>query len=96
MTVVRTHAGQQTRYEIRDGDALGCALVYSADPDEPATWKVLLPGPDGTEDLYGTLEATGVGELRGWLSGLVGGERADALAAAVAAEPPPPAHLATS
>jgi hypothetical protein len=29
-------------------------LTYTADQDEPATWKILQPGPGGTEDLYGT------------------------------------------
>lgn len=50
MSVERTHAGHQTRYELRDE----AELTYTADPDEPATWKILLPAPDGTEDLYGT------------------------------------------
>ena len=54
MSVERTHAGHQTRYELRDEAGLSCVLTYTADPDEPATWKILLPGPGGTEDLYGT------------------------------------------
>ena len=33
---------------------MSCVLTYATDPDEPATWKILLPGPGGTEDLYGT------------------------------------------
>jgi hypothetical protein len=53
MTVERTHAGHQTRYELRDETGLSCVLTYTADPDEPAVWKILLPGPGGTEDLYG-------------------------------------------
>jgi hypothetical protein len=34
MTVERTHAGHQTRYELRDGAALVCALtpVWMAQP----------------------------------------------------------------
>ena len=54
MSIDRTHAGHQTRYELRDEAGLSCVLTYTADPDEPATWKILLPGPNGTEDLYGT------------------------------------------
>jgi len=53
MTVERTHAGHQTRYELRGDSGLACVVTYTADPDEPAVWKVLLPGPGGTEDLYG-------------------------------------------
>lgn len=69
MTVERTHAGHQTRYAIRDSAGFCCALTYTAAPDEPATWKVLLPGPGGTEDLYGTErfrapDATQLGSLR--------------------------------
>ena len=45
MSVERTHAGHQTRYELRDEAGLSCVLTYTADPDEPATWKILLPGP---------------------------------------------------
>jgi len=48
-----TGAGHQTRYELRDEAGLSCVLTYHADPDEPATWKILLPGPGGAEDLYG-------------------------------------------
>jgi hypothetical protein len=31
-----------------------CALIHTAEPGGPAVWKILLPGPTGTEDLYGT------------------------------------------
>jgi hypothetical protein len=93
MTVERTHAGHQTRYEIRDGAGFVCALTYTADPDEPATWKVLLPGPDGTEDLYGThrFADPDAARLEAWLSPLIGSDRAAELAAAVDASPPPSA-----
>ena len=54
MTVQRTHIGHQTRYELRDAGVLSCVLTYGGAEIEPAVWKILLPGPDGTEDLYGT------------------------------------------
>jgi hypothetical protein len=54
MSVERSHAGHQTRYELRDDAGLSAVLTYTADRDEPATWKILLPGASGTEDLYGT------------------------------------------
>jgi hypothetical protein len=93
MTVERTHADHQTRYEIRDSGDLVCALTYTADPDEPATWKILLPGPDGTEDLYGTerFADPDAAQLQEWLSPLIGGDRAAELADAVEAAPPPSA-----
>jgi hypothetical protein len=90
MTVERTHAGHQTRYEIRDSAGFVCALTYTADPDEPATWKILLPGPGRTEDLYGTQRFAdpGPARIRAWLSPLIGSDRAAELAAAVDAAPP--------
>ena len=55
MTVERTHdMNHQTRYELHGDAGLACILTYTAEPDEPATWKILLPGPGGTEDLCGT------------------------------------------
>jgi hypothetical protein len=51
MTVERTYADHQTRYELHEEEKLSGVLVYTAKPDEPATWSLLLPGPDGTEDL---------------------------------------------
>jgi hypothetical protein len=45
MTVERTHADHQTRYALDAGAGLSCVLTYTAAPDEPATWKILLPGP---------------------------------------------------
>ena len=98
MSVDRTHAGHQTRYELHDQDRLSCVLTYTADPDEPATWKVLLPGPNGTEDLYGTQRfgSPDAAQLRSWLSPIIGTDRAAELAAAVDAAPPQPAHWAGS
>jgi hypothetical protein len=93
MSVERTHAGHQTRYELRDHDRLSCALTYTADPGEPAIWKILLPGPGGTEDLYGTqrFPAPSAAQLTAWLRPIVGPDRAAQLAAAVDTSPPPPA-----
>ena len=93
MTVERTYADHQTRYEIRDSAGLACALTYTADPDEPATWKILLPGRGGTEDLYGTQRFADpdAARLQAWLSPLIGNDRAAALADAVDAAPPPQA-----
>jgi hypothetical protein len=93
MIVERTHAGHQTRYELRDETGLSCVLTYSADPGEPATWKVLLPGPNGNEDLYGTERFLDpdAAQLQAWLSPLIGSDHAAKLAGAVDAAPPPPA-----
>src|SRR6201999_4657553 len=44
----------QTRYELRDDAELASVLTYTAAPDGPAVWQILLTGPGGTEDLYGT------------------------------------------
>ena len=93
MNVARTHAGRQTRYELRDQAGLSCVLTYTADPDEPATWKILLPGTGGAEDLYGTqrFPAPDAAQLTAWLSPIVGPGRAAELARAVDTAPPPPA-----
>ena len=92
MTVQRTHIGHQTRYELRDGGVLSCVLTYGGAEMEPAVWKILLPGPDGTEDLYGTdrFLAPTAPLLRAWLAPIVGDDRAAALASAVDAAPPKP------
>jgi hypothetical protein len=94
MTVERTHANHQTRYELRDEGRLSCVLTYTAGPGEPATWKILLPGPGGTEDLYGAerLPDPDAARLQAWLSPLIGSERATEIADAVDAAPPPPAR----
>jgi hypothetical protein len=93
MTVERTHADHQTRYALDAGAGLSCVLTYTADPDDPATWKILLPGPGGTEDLYGTqrMAAPDAGRLRAWLTPIICVDRAAELAAAVEAAPPPTA-----
>ena len=93
MTVERTHAGHQTRYELRGDSGLACVVTYTADPDEPAVWKVLLPGPGGTEDLYGAqrFPDPGPAQLSAWLTPIVGPERAAELTSAVDAAPPPAA-----
>jgi hypothetical protein len=52
MSVERTHTGHETRYELRDGAALVCVLIFGQPEIEQAAWKILLPGPAGTEDLY--------------------------------------------
>jgi hypothetical protein len=93
MAIDRTHAGHQTRYELRDETGLSCVLTYTADPEDPATWKILLPGPGGTEDLYGThrFSSPDAVRLEAWLVPVVGRGRAAELAAAVDAAPPPAA-----
>jgi uncharacterized membrane protein YoaK (UPF0700 family) len=93
MPVERTHADHQTRYELHDGGALASVLTYTAAADEPATWKILLPGPGGTEDLYGTqrILTPDVARLRTWLAPVIGADQAAELAHAVNAAPPPAA-----
>jgi hypothetical protein len=94
MTVERTHdMNHQTRYELHDDAGLACILTYTAEPDEPATWKILLPGPGGTEDLYGTqrIPEPDAGRLQAWLTPIIGRDRAAELTAAVDAAPPPAA-----
>ena len=93
MTVERTHSGHQTRYELPDEAGLSAVLTYTADPDEPAVWKILLPGPGGTEDLYSAEQFADpdAARLQAWLSPLIGTERTAELVGAVDAAPPPPA-----
>jgi hypothetical protein len=90
MTVERTQTGHQTRYVLLDGDATSCVLTYGEFDLVPAVWKILLPGPDGTEDLYGTEQplTPSAPQLRKWLAPIVGADRAAELATAVDAEPP--------
>ncbi len=68
-------------------------LTYTADPEQPAIWKILLPSPNGTEDLYGTQQfaSPDAARLQDWLTPIVGSDHAAELADAVEAEPPPPA-----
>ena len=93
MTVDRKHVDHQTRYELHDDTGLASVLTYTAAPDEPAVWKILLPGPGGTEDLYGTQQtpAPDAAWLRAWLTPIIGTDHAAELANAVDAAPPPPA-----
>jgi len=93
MTVDRTHMNHQTQYELHGDSGLACVLAYTAAPDEPATWKILLPGPRGTEDLYGTQQtpAPDAGRLRAWLTPIIGVGHAAELTGAFDAAPPPTA-----
>ena len=90
MTVDRMHLDHQTRYELHDDTGLASVLTYTAAPDEPAVWKILLPGPGGTEDLYGTQQtpAPDAGWLQSWLTPIVGTDHAAELTDAA---PPLPA-----
>jgi hypothetical protein len=90
MTVDRTQVGHETRYQLRDDSGLSCMLTYGGTEIEPAVWKILLPGPGGSNDLYQTerFRAPDGPQLRAWLAPIVGGQRADELADAVDAEPP--------
>ena len=93
MSVDRMHVDHQTRYELHDDTGLASELTYAAAPDEPAVWKILLPGPGGTEDLYGTQQtpAPDAAWLRAWLTPIIGTDHAAELTDAVDAAPPPPA-----
>jgi hypothetical protein len=93
MSVTRSNANHETRYELDDNGQLACVLTYTADPSQPATWKLLLPGDGGYEDLYGTAQfpSPDAGQLEGWLKPVIGGDRATELAQAVEAQPPRPA-----
>jgi hypothetical protein len=93
MTVERKHAGHQTRYELHGDGGLSAVLTYTADPGDPATWKVLLPSPAGTEDLYGTerFPDPDAAQLQTWLTPIVGQDRATELTRAVDQAPPPTA-----
>jgi hypothetical protein len=93
MTVDRTYMNHQTRYELRDDAELASVLTYTGAPDEPAVWKILLPGPGGTEDLYGTHQtpAPDAGWLQAWLTPIIGSDHAAELADDADAAPPPPA-----
>jgi hypothetical protein len=90
MTVERTHARHETRYELRDGSALVGALTFGGPENDPATWKILLPGPGRTEDLYATERflTPDAPRLQAWLAPIVGARPAAELTDAVDAEPP--------
>jgi hypothetical protein len=93
MTVERTNVRRQTRYALRDGTTLRCILTFDKGEDGggPAVWKILLPGPAGTEDLYGVHEflKPDAAQLTAWLTPIAGREAAAELAMAVDAKPPP-------
>jgi hypothetical protein len=90
MSVERTHTGHEIRYELRDRAALVCVLVYGQPEIEPAAWKILLPGPAGTEDLHATKQfrAPDARQLQAWLTPIVGAGPAAELTDAVDAQPP--------
>jgi hypothetical protein len=90
MSVERTQVGQQVRYELRHGAALVGVLIFGQPEIEPAAWKILLPGPGGTEDLYGTerFRAPDAPHLQAWLTPVVGAGPAAELTEAVDAQPP--------
>lgn len=92
MTVERTHIAYETRYALRDRAGLRCVLAFDTGEDGrgPAVWKILLPGPTGAEDLYGTQEFAkpDAAQLTTWLEPIVGQDAATELAAAVDADPP--------
>jgi hypothetical protein len=95
MAVERTHIAGETRYELRNGTALRCVLAFDTGPGSrgPAVWKILFPGPAGTENLYATHEfqMPDAAELTAWVTPLVGGDAAAELVTAVNADPPPAA-----
>jgi hypothetical protein len=92
MSVERTQTSHRTRYTLRDGSELRCELVFDTGEDGvgPPVWKVLLPGPAGTEDLYSVHEFLGpdAAQLGAWLEPIVGRDAAAELATAVDASPP--------
>lgn len=90
MSIERTQSGHQIRYELRHGAALVCALIFGEPEIGPAAWKVLLPGPGGTEDLYATgrFRALDASQLQAWLTPIVGAGPAAELTEAVNAQPP--------
>jgi hypothetical protein len=93
MSVERSHVGHQTRYEIRENSGLQCAVTYTAEPGSPAIWKIFLPGPGATEDLYATHQFTNpdAAQLKAWLGTVLDSDRAAELTDAVDAAPPPAA-----
>ncbi len=92
MAVERSHVDHETRYVVRDGTALRCVLAFDTGEGGggPAVWKILLPGPAGTEDLYGLHEflRPDAAQLSAWLTPIVGPDAAAELATAVDADPP--------
>lgn len=90
MSVERTQRGHQIRYELRHGATEVGVLIYGQPEIEPAAWKILLPEPDGTEDLYAAeqFRAPDAAQLQAWLTPIVGAGPAAELSDAVDADPP--------
>lgn len=92
MTVDRTQLGRKTTYALREDGTPACVLTFGAvqSDAEPEGWKILLPGPGGTEDLYGAERflTPSASLLREWLAPIVGDDHAAELVAAVESEPP--------
>jgi hypothetical protein len=95
MNVERTHSGHETRYAASNDSGLQYVVVFDAGEDNggPAIWKVLLPGRDGTEDLYRAeqFRSPDADQLAAWLTPVTGHDAAGELAAAVDRDPPPAA-----
>jgi hypothetical protein len=93
MTVIRSHAGHQTRYELYEESLLTCVVTYSAEPGEAASWKLLLPGADGAENLYHAhrFADPDAVQLQSWLTPVIGSDSATELANAIDSSPPAPA-----
>jgi hypothetical protein len=91
MTVAGTHISHQTRYAMRDGAALRCILALDQGEDGTGPAEILLPGPTGTEDLYGVREflKPDAALLRARLTPIVCPDAAAELVMAVDAKPPP-------
>jgi hypothetical protein len=90
MTINRTKAGHQTRYVLRYGGTESCMLTYGTAEIAPAVWKILLPGPEGADAIYGTEQflSPDAVRLRSWLASVIGDDRAAELTGAVDAQPP--------
>ncbi len=92
MAVDRAFIAHETRYTLRDGPDLRCILAFDAGQDGsgPGAWKILLPGPLGANDLYGTHSGLDLNAARltAWLTPIVGSDAAAELAMAVDADPP--------
>jgi hypothetical protein len=91
MTVERTHITHETRYVLRNGAALRCVLAFDwAGRRWSRGVEILLPGPGGTEDLYGTQEfpRPDAAQPTAWLTPTVGRDAASELAMADNADPP--------
>lgn len=92
MTVERSYAGCAVRFTLLDGGTVRCVLAFDTGEEGsgPAVWKILLPGPTGTQDLLSVHEflRPDAAQLTAWLTPVVGAEAATELAKAVDADPP--------